>query len=414
VITGLARVNPRRVFALTGTSAFDQALSALSNFVITLAVVRGGGPEALGHYSVAFAVYLIVLGVSRALVSEPLLAARREEDQVRDGLSASLTAVLAIAVVSGVGVGGYGLLMGQPALVAVAVALPITLVQDVLRYQAFWLRRPNVAVLLDGGWVLGAILTWPILATHSSATTAVLCWAGASMLGTALAIPALRPRLAGPEATREWWHCKARRLAGPMAVESIVYGVSAQAVIFLVAAVLGAGDLGVLRAGQVYFMPVAMALAGCESVAIPHLAQGGVQIRSGIIALLAAGMSLFALISSLVVIAAEPLLHTVLYASAVEVPRLLLVPLAAQVVLAACSSAFVIAVKVRQSGRDLVVARLFSAGVGLVVLFPATMYGGVQGAAWALALHALLHVIYLGSRTLRPSGQETRSPDLQK
>jgi len=70
----------------------------------------------------------------------------------------------------------------------------------------------------------------------------------------------------------------------------------------------------------------------------------------------------------------------------------------------------VIAAKVRQNGRHLVSARLVSAGVGTVVIFPATSLFGVRGAAWALVLQALLQTVCLGVSSLRPNVKQAVAP----
>jgi O-antigen/teichoic acid export membrane protein len=386
----------RRLVGLLGSSTVDQILSALSNFAITVAVVRGGGPDALGRYAVAFAVYLVVLPLTRALVSEPMLASPQTVCDDRVARS-SATVVLSVAVLSAVLVCGVGCWSERPELVALALALPVTLTQDVLRYQAFWMRRPDLAVLLDSGWLLGAVLAWPIIAARPSPDVAILCWAGASGLGMVMAIPRLRLRVTTLREACQWWRNDARSLAAPMAMESVVFAVSAQLVIFAVASALSAGDLGVLRAGQVYFMPVALTLSGCASVGIPYFAQRSTPIMALTVRILSAGIVLFAVAASALIIVAEPVLHALLYARTVEVPRALLFPIAAQVICSTFAQVFVIIAKAQRRGKDLLVTRVSSTVIGCLLLVPAIEIWRIEGAAWLLAVQAALYAVHLST-----------------
>src|SRR4051812_48356188 len=85
----------RRFTVPFGWTAFDQALSAASNLAITLAVARTGS-EGLGRFGVAFAAYVIAMGCSRALVSEPILAARANESSERSLRAASCTLTMIV------------------------------------------------------------------------------------------------------------------------------------------------------------------------------------------------------------------------------------------------------------------------------------------------------------------------------
>ena len=51
-------------------SAVDQGLSSAGNFAATLAVARYSSERDVGAFAIAFTLYQLVLGLSRALVSE--------------------------------------------------------------------------------------------------------------------------------------------------------------------------------------------------------------------------------------------------------------------------------------------------------------------------------------------------------
>lgn len=390
----------RRLVSLVGWTAIDQALFALSNLVITLAVARGGGTDALGSFSIAFAAYLVVLGCSRSLVSEPLLATpRREGDRAVEAATITLTSLFALAGAFVVGL--LALLLGRVELLVVAVAFPVVLVHDLLRYHAFRRGMPAVAALLDGGWLLGAVIAWPVVTSSASPSVAVLCWAGGAVVGIGAGYRALRPRFSNVSSAILWWRREAGGLARPLLLDSIIVAISAQAVVFVVASMAGDSELGTLRAGQIYFGPMMVAFAALGVLIVPHLAQRPHLTTTRIAIWLSVAMAAVAGVASIAILAAEPILRVVLYAGTIDIPQALLIPLACQAVLAAASGGFALMSKVRHRGGDIARSRLTSTAIGLVLLVAATAAFGVQGAAWALVVQMLFYTIELGVRVMR-------------
>jgi O-antigen/teichoic acid export membrane protein len=387
----------------------DQILSALSNLVITLAVARGSGVEGLGRYSVAFAAYLTVLGFSRSLVSEPLLSVPRQERD-REDEAAQVTLTLLCAAVGALVVGGAGLLLGRVELLIVAAALPVMLLHDILRYQAFRRKRPQLAALLDGGWLVGSVIAWPAVTGSGSAAVAVACWAGAALLGVGLALRPLRPGLVMPRAALSWWRRDARGLAAPLLLDNLLATVSSQTLVFVLASMAGNSALGLLRAGQVYFAPLGLMFAALGVLAVPHLAQRPSVATAAVAIRLSAAAAALAVVVCGVIIVAEPVLHTVLYAGSIDVPGLLLIPLAGQVVMAAAAAGPVILSKVRGRGGDIARSRLYSTAVGLLLLVVATAAYGVEGAAWAMVVQAVLYAVELGVRVIKPRVAGSNGP----
>ncbi|MGH3614019.1 MAG: hypothetical protein ACRDRK_15795 [Pseudonocardia sp.] len=384
----------RRFVGLISWTVGDQFLFALSSLVVTLAVARGGGAEALGRFSVAFAAYLIVLGFSRALVSEPLLAIPRDEDRTGEAESTTLTMLFAAAGATVVGV--VGLLLGRVELLVVAAALPAALIQDVLRYHAFHRGQPARAALLDGGWLLASVITWPIVTAAGSTTVALACWAAGAVLSIGLGWRALRPRLCGLGVAFAWWRAKARSLANPLLLDGIAYVMSVQGVVFIVASMAGDDQLGVLRAGQVYFAPLTLLLVAVGVLAVPQLAQRA-HLHTGVVAArLAVAAALVMAILSAAILAAAPLLHSLLYGDSILVPNVLLVPLAVMVIITGASTGLVVITRTRHRGGDLSRSRISSAVVGVGLAAWMTAEFGVVGAAWALVGQALCYLAHLG------------------
>lgn len=163
MISGLAR-------RLAGTRSLglavaDQALSSMTNVVAVLVVARQVDAASFGSFSLAYVVLTLFLGVSRAFFGLPLsLSARAGRASSRllfeKALAALLVAALPISVVVfvvGSTLSGSWHGSHSTAIVAVAVATPLVLLQDVARYYALAVGRAGVALLADLVWFVGVV-----------------------------------------------------------------------------------------------------------------------------------------------------------------------------------------------------------------------------------------------------------------
>src|SRR6476469_5533852 len=120
----------------------DQFVSSASNFALGVVIARVGGANALGAFGVAFVVWLAVLGINRAVVTEPMTVRGTPpgKGDLVEGCAASLllgvVAGVALAVVGG-GLVLVGAQTGAFALFALAPWLPTLLAQDYCRSMAF-------------------------------------------------------------------------------------------------------------------------------------------------------------------------------------------------------------------------------------------------------------------------------------
>lgn len=397
---GFGNSRVRRALGSMGWATTDQVLSTLSNLIITVAVARAMGAEGLGQFTVAFAAYLVVLGFSRSLIAQPLLVQPRDERD-REAEESSTTLTLLFALAGGFVVALVGLGLGRLALLVVAVAMPVTLCQDVLRYQAFRRKKVHLATVADGCWVVGSLIAWPVVTASASPSVALACWAGAALLGTVAGWLAVRPGFARPRTAVAWWRRDTGGLSIPLALDSALSTVSTQGLVFILAWLLGDAALGVFRAGQVYFGPLGMVFTAFGMFAMPYLAQRSTAPTAGLAARLSAVTAGLAVVACTAIVFAEPLLHTLLYAGSIDVPLILMIPIAARVVLNAGGSGLSLVSKVRRRAGDIAWSRLGSTVLGLVLVIVATEAYGLQGAAWAVVAQAAMYTIGLGIRVAR-------------
>ena len=126
------------IAARVGWGFADQAISSLSNFLLGFFVARNVDTATFGAFSVAYMTYVVVLGIARGAVAQPLIV-RYSNASLDDWRAGSARAagfamgiglvVGAVCVVAGLALGG---LVG-PGLVVIGIGLPGLLVQDTWR-----------------------------------------------------------------------------------------------------------------------------------------------------------------------------------------------------------------------------------------------------------------------------------------
>jgi hypothetical protein len=144
------------------------------------------------------------VGCMRGALGTPLLLKAADgTDQIRREGSYAMTAALAVCppLVGGMWLLLEGRELGTP-IILVAIATPVVMVQDVLRYVVISEGRPHVAAIWDGLWLLGSvgllISTWAG-ARFVDANVLIAGWtvlAAAALLGLAINLRLL-PRFRG-------------------------------------------------------------------------------------------------------------------------------------------------------------------------------------------------------------------------
>jgi N-acetylglucosaminyldiphosphoundecaprenol N-acetyl-beta-D-mannosaminyltransferase len=373
-------------------TGIDQVLSSLSNVLISLAVARAAGVPGLGAYTVAFALYLMILGFQRALVTEPLLAIAAvadRDDHPRLGLGAVVALVLPATGIVAVA----GLLLDRPELVALAAVLPFVCLQDAYRYVLFRQRKAHLAAGSDAAWVIASIAAWPLVTSGETAGIAVIAWGVGGALATVFAAAATRvfPRLRRSALT--WWFREARPLGGFLALTSLTYAVGSQLTLLGLAGILGEDALGELRAAQILFGPVALATTAISFFALPRMASARDRLSvrvAGLVGIASAGL---VLVCVGVLLIAAPFLVPVLYGSGFEAQTALLFPLALQMVVGAMAMGPILLLKARMTGGPLATTRIVTTVIGVPLVLVVAANAGLVAAAWAMLVQATIYVL---------------------
>lgn len=269
---------PRRRFrqaaARYGWGVADQIFSSLTNFALAILVARTVNLEEFGTFSLVFATYLLALGASRAITSEPIT--------VRYSASSQSQWKEATARASGTALSaGFGLGLGclviawvtdgtlRQSFAALGLVMPGLLLQDSWRFAFFAVSRGHKAFINDLTWALLLFPTLALLLLGDPPQVAViiLAWGGAATLaGVAGSFQAsVAPR---PFATLGWIR-EQRRLVIPILAEFMASIGAAQLVLYATGAVSLAAAGG-LRAGQVLLGPFNVFLMSVRLAVLPE------------------------------------------------------------------------------------------------------------------------------------------------
>ena len=261
-----------------GWNLVDQLLSSGTNAALSFLVARAVSDSAFGGFAVAFTVFALLLGVSRAVTSAPLGIRFSDagDEEFHGASSAATGAALALGVVTGgatIIVGGVlGGDVGQ-ALVALGIVLPGLLVQDAWRFVFFAAARPAAAALNDAVWAvvqLGAVAGL-LVGEVPTAGPFVLAWGAAAAAAAVLGARQARTRPAARRSLR-WLRDQFDLTKYLLAEYATLQG--AQQGALLVIAVIGSLEaIGALRAVQILLGPTTILATAAFGFAIPEFAR---------------------------------------------------------------------------------------------------------------------------------------------
>ncbi|MDQ3897681.1 MAG: hypothetical protein M3326_10665, partial [Actinomycetota bacterium] len=133
----------------------DQVVSSVTNFATGVAVARLSGAAQFGEYMLVLLIWIVIVGVHRRLVTEPMTVASGDMDAQHSAIAGGLGAEILLGTVGSAAVVGAGLIttatgarIGATMLALSPWLIPL-LVQDYWRAMAFQRRRPDLALIND-------------------------------------------------------------------------------------------------------------------------------------------------------------------------------------------------------------------------------------------------------------------------
>lgn len=272
--TGAGAAGRRAVLTL-----FDQGVSSISNFAVTVVVARLAGAAGLGYFSFAYAAWQLLSAFHRAVVTDPMtmtgdVRVSTERGRIRQGLAAelllgasgALVAAIVGASLEAAGQRGYG-----TAMMSLAPWIPVLLLQDYWRWIGFMIRRPGQSLLNDTVFncVQGAAFAAVFIFHVHSLPVIVAAWGLGGLAGAAWGAVQYRvtPALGGGWSllTARWGVSK--WLAG----DTLLNSAANQSSIFIAGAILGPVGLGGLRAARTLVTGPSMVLVQAGgSIGLPE------------------------------------------------------------------------------------------------------------------------------------------------
>jgi len=370
----------------------SQGFSSATNLALSLIAARVLGPGGLGSVAIGFASYLVVLGLERALVTDPLVAASAgaAADARRRSMGDALTVALigsvasaAVLALAGVAVRGD---IGR-ALFILAPWIPFLVVQDFWRAVLFRDGRARAAAANDACWLVAMGLAAPFAWWLDSLWAVVGCWGFGALAGTLLGFAQTRAKPVAIRPAVGWWKAKLWPLGRWLGATSIGYSVLTYATILALAGLIGADDLGGLRAVMTIFAPLTLIGAAFSLPGLPAITRAvGVSAREGVRLAFRVGVA-----STLVTAAYLGLLSirggavvALVFGDSFRQFSHLVWPIGIGQVVAAISIGFALLLKAERRGKAVLVANMVSPAVGLVLGCGLAAVYGVTGAAWGI------------------------------
>jgi O-antigen/teichoic acid export membrane protein len=379
----------------TGWGIGDQALSSLTNFLLGLFVARAAGPRDLGAFSLAFATYAMMLNVSQALGSEPLVvrhaafADRKDWDR-----QTSMAVGIAVAVGLAAGAGSLVLaLIGRGALAEAFLALSLTfpglLLQDAWRAVFFAGRRPRAAFANDLVWAIVLCLGLLAIETTGHATIfwVTFAWGGAATV--AAIIGAFQARLLPRPLKARAWLVAHRDLA-PRYLGELTIGAGAEPLAFWgIGAVAGLIAVGAIRGAQMLLGPLYVSIIGFRLALVPEavrLAKVSVRRLSELILMFALVICVATLAWGTLVFLIPERVGIALLKSSWLPARAVLVPVTVTMAAFGLMTAAVVGLRALAAAKLSLQVKLISTPIIIGSGIAGAMFGGMMGAAWGLAL----------------------------
>lgn len=372
----------------------SQGTNALGNMLAAVFVASNNSSENFGAWAVGYAVVLTALPIARSVGATPMLLTSHKHQQTTE--AGAVSSGFWFGVATAVGMAAVALAIDGPlrsVLLAFAVALPFFLLQDTLRYVFISRQRPSRTALMDSTWLF--IQSFGFVGLHvldlANAPAATLVWAGSALLSCFWAsgsgAASVDPRTALNYMRRNRW------ASSRLFPDSLLNGLSTNVTPVLLAAVGGLSGTAALRAGQTLFGPLNIFIAGLSPIltveAVRSLRRGASQWR--LVRLWSAGIAAVGALCGVAVLALPDSIGGKLLGDSWELVPIVALPLAIQAVLRGPFVCGPLVLRARHLLNEALALRAVNSIVSLIVPPIGIFVDGARGAAWGIAIAAILN-----------------------
>lgn len=379
----------------------DQAASSATNLLLTVATGRVLGARSLGVVVIGFTAYLLLLGLQRALISEPVVvstAAARADERLSASRSAltltllaggALSVLMAIVGLSVGGAAGRALWLFSP-------WMPFALLQDLWRSILFRDSRGRAAAANDSLWLLGMALALIFAWSLRSDWAIIGAWGFGAALGATTGFAQTRLRPSPPLGAWAYWRRELWPFGRWLFGGSIAAGAGSQGSVLLTAALLGPGALGGLRAAQTVFAPLTLLSPAIALPALPAMSRRvAVSYQSAkwfavkLSGLLAALTTAYV---GLVTLGGSGLL-TRIFGVSFQGYQDLILPISVQQIIAGTGGGFMLLLLATRGGHAIFAVNMVAVPLSLIAIAVGSAVGGLVGVAWGLTAVAVASAI---------------------
>jgi O-antigen/teichoic acid export membrane protein len=377
----------------------DQALSSMTNFAVGILVARSVSVPEFGAYALAFSAYCFILGISRALATEPF--AVRFVISEPEQLHRARIGVAGVALLTGVAFLALAAVLSQmlpaeyrPLVLCLGAVLPGLLVQDSMRQILFAAGQGRSAFNNDLLWALLMVPAFGIVFLSGSinAATLILAWGTAANLAAIAGCYRCRVvpdvRMAGS------WLRSQRGLWPRYLLEGAAINGSQQIVFMAIGVFAGLSAVGEMKLVLVLLGPVNVLVQGIGVVAVPEAARALAAGRSRFLRV-AAGFSLAvafgALLWGITVTLLPGSWGTALVGDGWLVASALAVPLSLVQVLYGANTGPAVGLRAMGAAKRSMWTRMATSSLTVIFSVGGAATAGVQGAVWGLVVAAALN-----------------------
>jgi O-antigen/teichoic acid export membrane protein len=256
----------------------DQAVSSLTNFAVSIYVVRTLGAVQFGAFSLAYVTYGFALNASRGLATDPLLVRFSTTDLPtwRRAVASCTGTAVVVGFASGACALAAAAVLGgttRAAFFALGLTLPGLLLQDSWRYSFFALGRGARAFINDTIWALAMVPALVILRVTGHADVFWLMFAWGATATVAAAVGSLQARVV-PKPSKTWgWLSRHRDLGPRYLAEGLTFSAANQLRTYGIGLILGLAAVGYVQAAGTVMGPITVLFLGMALVAIPEAAR---------------------------------------------------------------------------------------------------------------------------------------------
>lgn len=386
----------------------SQGISSASNMGVSLVAARYLSETAFGAFAAAYAAYVVITGLMRAMIGEATLVRSKNGDSPSRDVLASVFAfgIIAVGILAVAQLAVVGDL--QRTVQALAVALMPMLILDAGRYLAFSKQVPAFALSLDVIWALPQIVLLGVLiATNAlTPTTAMAAWGCSAALGALAVI--LRVGLPRPSIgwVKEQWG-----LSGPYTAEWFVSAGVAQLSILLLGVLAGLEALGSIRGASVLFGPLNVLYMGMIAALVPAnigVAPGRLLTQARGAAAFMAGAAVLLLAMSL---ALPPSLGSSLLGATWESANPLFLAVGLAALFNGIAAGAAAGLRSLRAAKATLRLRMISAPLMLGASVTGAVLGSANGFAWGTAMATAATAILWWRSFLAESGGRSAEAD---